>query len=203
MDDSHQYLQMFLDESAENIQRLSDLCLQLERGDTSDATFAELFRAAHTLKGMSATMGFTQMAHLTHALEDALGFLRTHPTAVEGATVDLLLEAVAGLEETLNSILTNGEEVPVKTELVEGLQKVSQATGQDAQATSQSVQPPTTARLNKMVEGTELGPEVESLVSALQAQGIRIVQLDVSLAADCVMKATAGCDDYACGRSVR
>ncbi|MCL6594454.1 MAG: Hpt domain-containing protein, partial [Alicyclobacillus sp.] len=68
-----QYLQAFLDESDDNLQLLNDLCLQLERGEGGDQTYAVMFRAAHTLKGMSASMGFQSMAAVTHRLEDLLG----------------------------------------------------------------------------------------------------------------------------------
>jgi two-component system, chemotaxis family, sensor kinase CheA len=108
--ENQQYLQAFLDESAENTQMLNTLCLELEQGNENDEVFAAMFRAAHTLKGMSATMGFTKMAKLTHRLEDALGVIRKEPGLLTADLVDQLFACIDGLTENLDEIRVNGNE---------------------------------------------------------------------------------------------
>ena len=70
--DMSQYLGAFLDETDNNLQRLDDLLLALKKDTVNMDVINEIFRAAHTLKGMSATMGFEKMAGLIHAMEDRL-----------------------------------------------------------------------------------------------------------------------------------
>ncbi|SFU75415.1 chemotaxis protein CheA [Alicyclobacillus macrosporangiidus] len=111
-----QYLQAFLDESEENLQVLNELCLRVEQGAAADGDFAAMFRAAHTLKGMSATMGFQTMATVTHRLEDLLGVLRDHPERVSGACVDALFESLDVLSGLLERIRDAGNEAGVAAE---------------------------------------------------------------------------------------
>jgi two-component system, chemotaxis family, sensor kinase CheA len=108
--ENQQYLQAFLDESAENTQMLNTLCLELEQGRKDDDVFAAMFRAAHTLKGMSATMGFTEMAKLTHRLEDALGLIRKDPELLTSDVVDRLFACIDGLTDNLEEIRSSGSE---------------------------------------------------------------------------------------------
>lgn len=108
--ENQQYLQAFLDESAENTQVLNTLCLDLEQGSRDDEIFAAMFRAAHTLKGMSATMGFMKMAALTHRLEDALGVLRKSPDLLTSEVVDVLFSGIDGLTANLDEIRATGNE---------------------------------------------------------------------------------------------
>ncbi|MFA0888254.1 MAG: chemotaxis protein CheA [Synergistales bacterium] len=72
--DLKDYLGPFIDETEENLQKLNEALLSLEAGDTE--VIDEIFRVAHTLKGMAATMGFNTMASLTHAMEDVFDAVR-------------------------------------------------------------------------------------------------------------------------------
>ena len=64
--DVSQYLEIFIDESAEHLQTLSDCIMELEKEPDNKDVINEIFRAAHSLKGMAGTMGFKRMQHLTH-----------------------------------------------------------------------------------------------------------------------------------------
>jgi len=108
--DTSQYLQAFLEESLENTQVLNTVCLRLEGGQSSDDDFATMFRAAHTLKGMSATMGYSKMAALTHRLEDALGFLRAHPEQISPDFTNCLFNCIDALESSIQHIRDRGHE---------------------------------------------------------------------------------------------
>ena len=68
--DVSQYLSMFIEESKEHLQNLNDQLLVLENEPDNSSTINEIFRAAHSLKGMAGTMGYNKMQHLTHVMED-------------------------------------------------------------------------------------------------------------------------------------
>ena len=74
--DTSQYMSMFLEESMDNLQTLNDSLLQLEQEPDDIDKLNEIFRVAHTIKGMAATMGFNHMAELTHKMEDVLSEFR-------------------------------------------------------------------------------------------------------------------------------
>ena len=74
--DTNQYMVMFLEESREHLQTLNSCLLDLEHNPENLSVLNEIFRSAHTIKGMSATMGFTKIAELTHEMENVLDLLR-------------------------------------------------------------------------------------------------------------------------------
>lgn len=107
--DLNQYLDMFLEESKENLQSLNAYLLKLEEEPQNLTYVQTIFRAAHTLKGMSATMGFEDLAQLTHELENVLDLIRNEKIKVTGNVMNHLFAAVDRLEEMLQSI-ENGED---------------------------------------------------------------------------------------------
>ena len=74
--DTSQYLDLFIDETKEHLQSLNEHVLILEKEPENKDTINEIFRAAHTLKGMSGTMGFVRMQRLTHDLENVFSEIR-------------------------------------------------------------------------------------------------------------------------------
>ena len=74
--DTSQYLDLFIDETKEHLQSLNEHVLVLEKEPENEDTINEIFRAAHTLKGMSGTMGFVRMQRLTHDLENVFSEIR-------------------------------------------------------------------------------------------------------------------------------
>ena len=88
--DVSQYLEIFIDESAEHLQNLSDGIMVLEKEPDNKDTINELFRAAHSLKGMAGTMGFKRMQHLTHDMENVFQEVRSDKISVDSAMIDLL-----------------------------------------------------------------------------------------------------------------
>ena len=89
-----QYMSVFIDESKEHLQLLNDALLRLEKEPDNHATVEEIFRSAHTLKGMSATMGFTKTAELTHNMENVLDLIRNSKLSVTSEIVDVLFECL-------------------------------------------------------------------------------------------------------------
>jgi len=109
--DAADYLPMFLAEAREHLQELNLAIVRLEGGDArSGETLEEIFRAAHSLKGMSATMGFSAMAALTHEMEAVMEPLRGADAAVGRRLVDALLAGLDALERAVDAIDADGAE---------------------------------------------------------------------------------------------
>ena len=77
--DSSQYAELFLTESREHVSAINHALLELERGAGGTEPVGSIFRSVHTIKGMSATMGYTAVATLSHELETLLGRNRNVP----------------------------------------------------------------------------------------------------------------------------
>ena len=119
--DTSQYLPMFLAECREHLQELNLAVVRIEEQPEDGATVDEIFRIAHSLKGMSATMGFEGMAALTHQMEDVFELLRQRSGGLARETVDVLLECLDALEGAIDAIEADGAESLEPAALVERL----------------------------------------------------------------------------------
>jgi two-component system chemotaxis sensor kinase CheA len=108
--DTSEYLGMFLAESREHLQTLNLAVIRIEEAPDDGDTIDEIFRIAHSLKGMSGTMGFARMAALTHTMEDVFETLRGRTGALERRVIDVLLECLDALEGAVEAIERNGDE---------------------------------------------------------------------------------------------
>jgi two-component system, chemotaxis family, sensor kinase CheA len=120
--DTSQYIQMFLAECREHLQQLNLAVVRVEERPDDSATVDEIFRIAHSLKGMSATMGFQGMAALTHEMEDVFELLRKRTDGLSRDAVDVLLECLDALSAALDGIEADGTERMDPGALVERLQ---------------------------------------------------------------------------------
>ena len=100
--DTSQYLDIFVDETKEHIQVLSDQIMVLEKEPDNSDAIAEIFRSAHSLKGMAGTMGFKRMQHLTHDMEDVFSAVREGKMKVNDSLVDTLFRGLDALQEYLD-----------------------------------------------------------------------------------------------------
>jgi two-component system chemotaxis sensor kinase CheA len=119
--DTSQYLPMFLAECREHLQELNLAVVRIEEQPEDRATVDEIFRIAHSLKGMSATMGFEGMAALTHQMEDVFELLRQRTGGLARETVDVLLECLDALGGATDAIEADGVERLEPAPLVERL----------------------------------------------------------------------------------
>ena len=97
--DVSQYLEIFLDESREHIQNLNTQIMDLEQNPESENTINEIFRAAHSLKGMAGTMGYKRMQTLTHDMENVFSEVRNGNIKVKANMIDILFQCLDALEE--------------------------------------------------------------------------------------------------------
>src|SRR5512146_2022621 len=98
------YLDLYLAESQEHLRELGRSLLELEAGGGTEAV-SRAFRAAHTIKGMSATMGYRTVAELAHALEDRLAEIRDGKLLIEPTVIDQRLGAADRLENAVGSVV--------------------------------------------------------------------------------------------------
>ena len=97
--DVSQYLDIFLDESKEHLQHLNTSVLNLEQDAENPETIGEIFRSAHTLKGMAGTMGFKRMQTLTHDMENVFSEVRDGNLKINAGMIDVLFRCLDALEE--------------------------------------------------------------------------------------------------------
>lgn len=116
--DVSQYLEIFIDESAEHLQNLSDCIMTLEGDPDNKDTINEVFRAAHSLKGMAGTMGYKRMQHLTHDMENVFQEVRADKIKVDSSMIDLLFECLDAIEKYLDNIKSTSDEGTEDNEMI-------------------------------------------------------------------------------------
>src|ERR671924_1540741 len=122
--DVSEYLPMFLAEGREHLQELNLAVVRIEERPDDQETVDEIFRIAHSLKGMSATMGFAAMAALTHQMEDVFELLRQRRGGLEREAIDVLLECLDALSGAVDSIEATGAETLDPEPLIERLRSL-------------------------------------------------------------------------------
>jgi two-component system chemotaxis sensor kinase CheA len=172
--DTSQYLQMFLAECREHLQELNLAVVRIEEKPDDRATVDEIFRIAHSLKGMSATMGFEGMAALTHEMEDVFELLRQRTTGLGREAVDVLLECLDALSAATDAIEADGAERLEPGPLAERLRGLVRQRTPDQRV----------ARV-----GGEAVPPMPAAAAAAVAAGQAVLYARATLAAETLMPA--------------
>lgn len=123
--DVSQYMGMFLEESMENLQTLNEALLDLEQNPNNIDRLNEIFRVAHTIKGMAATMGFSAIAELTHKMEDVLSKFREGKLEVSRSVVTVLFDCLDTLERMVSNIEVGNDEVIDIKNIISSLEDVA------------------------------------------------------------------------------
>lgn len=108
--DVSQYLEIFIEETKEHLQTLNEQLLVLEKEPDNSETINEIFRAAHSLKGMAGTMGYKRMQRLTHDMENVFSEVRSGKMSVSAELIDIVFQCLDALEEYLDNIVNNSDE---------------------------------------------------------------------------------------------
>jgi len=119
--DMSPYRDLFLSEARKHLGAFSELIVQLEEDAADRAAIDELFRHAHSLKGMAATMQYTAVATLAHRMEDLLGRVRNNEFPFSAPIADLMLAAADMLSALVGCIETGTDEEPDPAGLIERL----------------------------------------------------------------------------------
>lgn len=197
--DLSQYLEIFIDESKEHLQTLNDQVLILEEEPENVDTVNEIFRAAHSLKGMAGTMGYKRMQRLTHDMENVFSEIRNGKMNVNADLVDVVFKCLDALEGYLNNIIeTSDEGTEDNDELIAQLNAVlekgisgSSEYGQAAATTEETV------KAEKKPEGDDRKKylsipiadfERNAIVEA-KSQGKHVYATTVYIQESCLLKA--------------
>ncbi len=126
--DVSQYLEIFIDETREHLQNLNEQLLILEKEPENEDTINEIFRAAHSLKGMAGTMGYKRMQRLTHDMENVFSEIRNGRMTAGASLVDILFRGLDALENYLDNIIsTQDEGRNDNQDIIDGLQRILEA----------------------------------------------------------------------------
>ena len=189
----NQYMDMFLDESHEHLQSLNEGLLRLEENMEEISVVNDIFRNAHTLKGMSATMGFAKIAELTHEMEDVLDLVRKEQLKLNEDIMDTLFKCLDSLEQMVDSV-GNGEaeDVVDVSDLVAKLSSISKGTPPPAAAPAAggAVAAPAAGDASGGAGG-DLGIDDIDLDVMKKAKdaGMNVFHVKVTLMESCVLKA--------------
>lgn len=124
MDDTSKYRELFFEETDEYLQRLNENLLILEKETQNVQVLEEIFRAAHTLKGMAATMGYETMTELTHHMENVFELFKSEPERVSSEAVTVILACLDQLSLIVEDLRVEKEEVYDISELVQELENL-------------------------------------------------------------------------------
>lgn len=199
--DMSQYLEIFIEESKEHLQHMNGILLELEKTPEDLNLINEIFRIAHTIKGMSGTMGYTKVATLTHEMENVLHLVRNREIPVTPNIIDVIFECFDSLENQITSIENNGVESSYDySELVNKLIHILNTKGASPAPTAASSAPKATPEA--AVEKTEMVVSAGSSdfnIEVAQAQehviakateaGLNALKVKVILNESCMLKA--------------
>lgn len=178
----NQYMSMFIDESNDHLQALNENMLRLEQQPEDIGIVQVIFRSAHTLKGMSATMGFEDLASLTHEMENVLDLVRNEKLRMNGQIFDTLFKCLDSLEAMVQDIINGGTgkgEVEQLVDLLKAIVK-GDAGGESGKPQAESPELPASLSLDQY-QLSILGQSLES--------GHRAFYIEVSVREDCLLKA--------------
>ncbi|HAE38579.1 MAG TPA: chemotaxis protein CheA [Candidatus Riflebacteria bacterium] len=194
---------MYVDGSRENLDLMDKFLLALEQDPSNLEAVGEIFRAAHTLKGMSATMGFEKVAHLTHEMESILDQLRNHQLEVTPPIIDVVFETFDVLRTLVNdSIEATDSNVDIET-IVRKLQDAAKGKTAASKVEAKTVtaeEKPVLPEVKPAQESEESQLALEladismnefeqQLLIEAHQHGSNILLMVVTLVADCLLKA--------------
>lgn len=198
--DVNQYLEIFLDETKEHLENLNAQLLKLEQEPEDGDTINEIFRAAHSLKGMAGTMGYKRMQALTHNMENVFSEIRNGAIKVRSSMIDTLFQCLDALEEYNNNIQETADEgtndnqqlVAQLTEFLKGAGKKDAKEEKKGEAGDKKAELSAAATEDASAEKWKeisLGESERVVLSAAKQKGKKIYGLTVYVQESCLLKA--------------
>ena len=194
--DMSQYLEIFMDESKEHLQHMNQILLELEKTPEDLNLINEIFRIAHTIKGMSGTMGFTKVATLTHEMENVLHLVRNKEIPVTSVIIDVIFECFDTLENQITSIENSGAEnsndsSALVNKLVQIINTKGASSGGESAPAAPKVTQPTEAPASKDNSefNIEVGQAQEHVIQKANEQGLNAIKVKIVLSSSCMLKA--------------
>lgn len=177
-----QYLSMFIDESKEHLQSLNENLLNLESNPQDISIVHNIFRSAHTLKGMSATMGFEDIAALTHEMENVLDLVRNSKIEMNPFIFDCIFKSLDSLESMVEDIIQGGTGKADVSPIVVALRSIVTGDYKTAQA-------PAVTAAKEPAKGIEVDEFQFSILQQSIDSGFLVFYIEVSVNENCVLKA--------------
>ena len=197
--DTSQYLEIFIDETKEHLQNLNEQLLIIEKEPENADTINEIFRAAHSLKGMAGTMGYKRMQRLTHDMENVFSEIRNGKMKVSADLIDVVFQCLDALEGYLDNILQTSDEgtddnEPIISRINEILKN---GTGESANAAAKSTQESApkaeaTKKASKMIpkfKDIKLEEQETKACAEAKTKEMNVYGMTVYVQESCVLKA--------------
>ena len=193
--DVSQYLDIFIDETREHLQNLNTQILALEQDAENMDTVNEIFRAAHSLKGMAGTMGYKRMQTLTHDMENVFSEVRNGAIKVNAEMIDILFQCLDALEEYLATIQENADEGTNDNEhLIKALNTILETKGGSA---TPKEEPKTEVKEEKAAGGSKkdkwrdikIGDVERHVIEEAAKENIHAYGISVYVQETCILKA--------------
>ncbi len=196
--DVSQYLEIFIDETKEHLQSLNTQILNLEQDSENADTINEIFRAAHSLKGMAGTMGYKRMQNLTHDMENVFSEVRTGNIKVKANMIDILFQCLDALEEYLDNIQSTADEGTNDNEpLIKALNQILSGEADSGEEEKQEEVQEAPKSSKKKVHRAEdgkweaivLNDSERTVIGKALEQGKKVYGLTVYIQESCILKA--------------
>ena len=194
--DVSQYLEIFIDETNEHLQNLSDCIMSLEKEPENMDTINEIFRAAHSLKGMAGTMGFKRMQRLTHDMENVFQEVRSGNMNVTSGLVDVLFQCLDAIEAYLDNIKESSDEGTDDNEaIIQELNDILAAgTGNVPEEKKAPVEKPQEkqedGKHSKKYLDIEFSEKEKEELKDAESKGLNIYGITVNIQEECLLKAS-------------
>lgn len=196
--DVSQYLEIFIDETNEHLQNLSDCIMSLEKDPENMDTINEIFRAAHSLKGMAGTMGFKRMQHLTHDMENVFQEVRGGNMKVTSGLVDVLFQCLDAIDAYLENVKESSDEGTEDNEaiiqelndiLAAGTGNVPEESKAAAQPEEKKEEPAKKDKYEKKYFNAELSEKEKDAIKDAEERGMNVYGITVYIQEECLLKA--------------
>ena len=192
--DVSQYLEIFLDETDEHLQNLNTQILSLEQEPDNMDTINEIFRAAHSLKGMAGTMGYKRMQNLTHDMENVFSEVRNGNIKVKAEMIDVLFQCLDALDEYNTNIRESADEgtndnEPLIKQLNEIMNDGKEETGEASPDGAGNADQPAAETGGKKWLEIKIGDTERNVLKEAVKQGKNVYGLTVSIQESCILKA--------------
>lgn len=182
--DTSQYMNMFLEESMDNLQTLNESLLELEQNPEDIDRLNQIFRVAHTIKGMAATMGFVNISELTHKMEDVLSEFREGELKVTQEVVTVLFDCLDTLERMVSNIEEqNDEEIEIDT-IISKLHSISNKSNGKVECSKENVEKePVDIQTSLQLNQYDL-----SVIKQAQEKGFDILNVEITISENTLLK---------------
>lgn len=185
MDENSKYLDLFFEETDEHLQSLNEQVLELENNPEDSSIVDVMFRSAHTIKGMAATMGYDTMAKLTHKMENVFDLLKQKIIPADATSIALIFDCLDTLSDLVEDLREGNEAERDIKNLIQRLDNVASGESPSAQGTV-IMEQETSSSLNLALENVEDSDLM--IIEAAKEDGYNAYVLAIRIDEDSSMK---------------